>query len=70
MLKHLDPFRIVCAAGPPGYLPVVADSYLIGMGKYELTTKEDSINKKKNCCSRKKISESQGKVYAGMGGVV
>lgn len=46
MLKHLDPFRIVCTAGTPGYLPVVADSYLIGMGKYELTTKEDSINKK------------------------
>lgn len=46
MLKHLDLFRITCAAGTPVYLRVVAYSYLIGTGKYELITKEDPINKK------------------------
>ena len=45
-MKHLEPFRIMGAAGTPVYLPVVTYSYVIGMGKYELATKEDSINKK------------------------
>lgn len=53
MLKHLEPFRIPCTAGIPVYTPGVAYSYLIGKGKYKLTTEEDSINKKTDAQERK-----------------